>query len=116
MATITLMADRRMLDKASLAQDRIVDLNLHALTVIQDLSVDPHVAGIHFGLQEEMREVLLGLSREKIIRLSRSGYSFVQVRPCLVSAANFGAADWAGRGLLRSLANDEGGLSLEGVE
>ena len=116
MATITVMADRRMLDKASLAQKRIVDLNVHALTVIQDLSADPHVAGVQLGLEEEMREVLLRLSRDEIVTLAQSGYSFVQVRRCLISAANFAAADWAGRGLLRSLANDEGGLSLEVVE
>ena len=103
MAMLSLVPNQVKKDEKALQAKRITDLNLHALTVMQELCVDQEVAGIEFGLDSDLRDVLVGLSRPELIALAQSGYSMVWARPCLASAVNVVAVDWAGRGLLRSL-------------
>ena len=92
------------MDDIFIREKRIENLNLHALTIIQEFCSDPLVAGVEFGLDDAVRQQLGALSRDDLIAVGQAGHSLVHVRPCLASAINVRALDWAGRGLLRGLA------------
>ena len=91
-------------------REMVVELNLHALTVIQDLCGNAEVGWIEFGLTSEVREALLAMSRLDVVRLAQMGQSLVGIRPCVASLVKVNTVDWAGRGLLRGLAEGQARL------
>ena len=84
-------------------EQRIEELNLIALTLIQDFCGDPQVSGVEFGMRPELSRRLVMMPRHKLINLARNGESAVQIRPWIESSLQSEAVDWEGRALLRGL-------------
>ena len=103
MANLCRVPDELMMGDVLMREKRIEQLNLHALTIIQEFCFDPMVAQIEFGLDDAVRQRLGELSRDELIAVGQAGHSLVHVRSCLASAINVQSVDWAGRGLLRGL-------------